>query len=357
MASVYRKGESDIIWVRYKDAEGKWKGKATGYRWSNAGDVRQAGLVVRRLSEEEAAARAAGSQSDRVLDDWVLPWIIGTYAGGSANTLTNYKRLWRTLSKWRKLRNINVAAQIRREHAMEYLQWRMKSAGKNQAISELKFLSMVLKEAKGRGHIAENPLTKLGLKKTPQAEKLLWQDHHLVKAAKYLEKHGKHWMVCAFYFGVYQAARLRQCQVPISAIDFEAGVIHYPAACVKGRTGFSQPIDPRFIPKLQQLVDYAHGHQKDGMLCTLPWDASLQFRHAFDAARLPGLCHHGLRATWITRAASAGVSESLAMAFCHHESREVHRIYKQLTSVAVAHVPALLSLPSPASARGYSPAR
>ena len=72
----------------------------------------------------------------------------------------------------------------------------------------------------------------------------------------------------------------------------------------------------------------------------------MRLRKSLDRAKLQGYVHHGLRATWITRAAESGVPESLAMAFCHHGSREVHRVYKRLSVIGLEHVPAMVAIPA-----------
>lgn len=340
MANIFRREQSPAVWLRYKAADGKWKAKSTGYLWSNLGDVRQAKLLARRQSEIEASRPDARDRGMR-FDEWVLSWMIQKYGDAQTSTPDVYKRMWRTVMKFLDASDIPTAALIKREHGGKYLEWRTKSAGRNSAIGELKLLSMVVEEAKNRGYCSDNPLRRLGLKKEKPAEKLIWSDDDIRKAAAHFEREKSHWMLVAFYFGLYQAARLRQSQLPLQAIHLEAGVISYPDNLVKGGEGFTQPIDSRFLPRLRQLMEASEGKT----LCVVPWDASIRLRRSLDRAGLPGLCHHGLRATWITRAAGAGVPESQAMAFCHHESREVHRVYKKLSSIGLAHVPALISLP------------
>jgi hypothetical protein len=97
MASVYKKGKSPVIWIRYKDDTGKWKGKPTSYRWSNLGDIRQAKLMARRQAEKEVLRKPAHSSEN--FENWVLHWIQAQWGnGGSLGTLTRYKRLWMLLS-------------------------------------------------------------------------------------------------------------------------------------------------------------------------------------------------------------------------------------------------------------------
>lgn len=342
MASIYHKGDDPRIWLRYKDSTGTWRGKPTSYRWSNIGELRQARLLAERAAEREAELLGGDST---LFSQWVSVWLGTKYGEAKTTTPARYNRSWRVVTRFLAANGIHAAAQVKREFIDEYLRWRKDTAGRNTAIGEVKLMSMVLSEAVRRGHCAFNPLAKPGLRKSAAKEKKVWTDTDLGKAATHIEKHESHWMRAVLYMGMYQACRLRQCAVPLDRIRFDLGVIQYPDMIVKGGEGFAQPIDPRFRPILKRLVEQA---QKLGFknLCEIPWDATLRLRRTFDRAGLPGLSHHGLRVTWITRAAEAGVPESQAMAFCHHASREVHRVYKKLSAIGIAHVPAAVALPS-----------
>ncbi len=366
MASTYTKEGSKWIWLRYKDETGKWRGKQLAYRRDNIGDQRQAERVALKQSEIEAAREPA---SGHRLKDWVLGWILATWGNSDTSTPDTYKRQWRTVERFLEAQQILTAAQITREHIQIYLHWRTtpatkkertapkakprKAASRNMAIQEIKFLGKVLKEAKERKQIDANPFSKPGLKRDPEKEKIPWTDENIAAGAKYFSRKPSRWdsngpsrwMRCTFFFGLYQACRLRQCQLPLTAIRLDLDVIQYPPQLVKGRKGYSQPIDPRFRPILEQLVEEAK-RAGEKTICTIPWDASIRLRRALDRAGLPDLVHHGLRVTWITRAAENGVPERQAMAFCHHESKEVHRIYVKLSVVGIAHVPSLMQLPS-----------
>ena len=109
-------------------------------------------------------------------------------------------------------------------------------------------------------------------------------------------------------------------------MDLDRNTICYPAALVKTAADFAQPVDPRFAPILKGLIAEAVW-AGDATICAVPWDASLRFRSVFKKLKLTHLCHHGMRSTWITRAAIAGVKEAEAMAFVFHSSRKVHAVY------------------------------
>jgi integrase len=138
-------------------------------------------------------------------------------------------------------------------------------------------------------------------------------------------------MHVTFLMGLYQAVRLRQSEIPLSRIDFRRRIIDYPSDKVKGGKGYSQPIDPAFYPMLQELVAHRQSIGKS-MLCEIPILPSVEWRRFLDELGLKHLVHHGLRATWITRAALAGVPESLAKRFVNHASSQVHAIYQKITA-------------------------
>lgn len=358
MASIYTKKNSPVLWIRYKDESGKWKGAPTEYRRDNLGDRRQATLLARRQSEKE---QSRNQVKGRELGDWVLPWLVLKY-GGSLNTVANYRRVWIQLGRYLEANEIRFANQVRRDFADGYMAWRTKRASRNTAIQDIKIMGMILDEAQARGLCESNPLRKLGLKKDVSPGKVIWTDAQIEAVGAHIQKTGCHWQKVSFFFGLYQACRLRQCQLPLASIRLDLGVIQYPGVIVKGSHGYSQPIDPRFLPILKKLMADA---KKQGLssICTIRWDASLTWRKTLDRLGYEDICHHGLRATWITRAAESGVPESLAMAFCHHSSAEVHRVYKRISTASLVGLSASVPLPAFSGyhhgrpAAGSSPAR
>jgi integrase len=108
-----------------------------------------------------------------------------------------------------------------------------------------------------------------------------------------------------------------------------AQTIRYPDALVKGRKGFTQPLDERLLPALTEII--AERRRIGALtLCDVPkFGASLAWRALLDKLGFKHLIFHSLRATWVTRAALAGIPESVAQRFSNHGSVEVHRIYQR----------------------------
>jgi integrase len=206
----------------------------------------------------------------------------------------------------------------------------------NTALGELKLLRQIMAEAVTRELAFSNPVEKLGIKKAPTKEKRAWTDEELTRvdaALKASDPFG--WMRCAFLLGRYQAARLRSCALPLDHIDLKRRAIHYAAPKGGREKAFTQPIDKRLLPDLKAIV--AHRRSIGATtLCDLPQFPSLELRRYLDGLGITGVSQHDLRRTWITRAALAGIPESVAMAFTNHASTEVHRIYMAFPQADIA---------------------
>jgi hypothetical protein len=150
---------------------------------------------------------------------------------------TNY--FWRWLQYFGEM-EVTQPAALRREHVINYFEWRKKHGGeRNTAIHEIKFLRMLMDEAISRGYARENPARKLRLEKTAPAEKIPWSEFEVEQVGNALVERNKFgWMHVTFLMGLYQVVRLRRSQVPLSCIDFRRRIIDYPSNIVKrGKKG------------------------------------------------------------------------------------------------------------------------
>jgi integrase len=342
MASTYHRKDSRFIWIRYRDSSGRWQSKSTGYLVGNPGDRKQAELLAKKQTLIELTKRPIASVSHE-FETWVAKWIAAKWGSDTTRGATKrYLNYFWTLLRYLKEKEITQPSVLKREHVIDYLEWRKKhgnkkmgnngGGGRNTAINEMKFLAQILDEAISRGYIEKNPARKLGIKKDDSAEKVPWSEFEAEQVEKALAESNKFgWMHVTFLMGFYQAVRLRQSQIPLSRIDFQRRIIAYPSDRVKGGKGYSQPIDPTFYPILQELVSHRKSLGKS-TLCEIPVLPSVEWRRFLDTLGFKHLVHHGLRATWITRAALAGVPESLAKRFVNHASSQVHAIYQKITA-------------------------
>jgi hypothetical protein len=336
MASIYKRPETSYIWITYKGADGCRKRINTGYRWDNPGDRKQAEKLAKMKTLEELVSKPIKSTGG--WEDWVLPWINGRWGHSKNSTPDKYRNYFLRWLDFFEDTDVANPAALRREHVLAYLEWRKKRGGeRNTAIHEIKFLGIVMDEAITRGYASQNPCRKLGLKKDEVKHKVPWTPQQVsfaLESVEEIEPFG--WLHVALLMGRYQAVRIGQCCVPLSGIDLDRRIINFPRDIVKGGKGYSQPIDPEFYPILADIVKHRRKLSK-AALCDFPpmhrlcvsifIDALTHYDEGFEQ-----LSHHGLRATWITQAALAGVPETLAKRFVNHASSEVHAIYQCITA-------------------------
>jgi hypothetical protein len=113
MASTYQRTDSPYIWIRYKDAAGKWKSSNTGYRQDNIGDRKQAEQLAKRKSLEEMSTKTVRIASHK-WEDWVVPWIEerwGNRINRTPKLYTNY--FWRWLQYFADIEITHPAALLR----------------------------------------------------------------------------------------------------------------------------------------------------------------------------------------------------------------------------------------------------
>ena len=337
MASIYRRPETNYIWITYKGEDGKRKRVNTGYRWDNNIERFQAEKLAKAKTFEELKNKPI---KERGGWDWIPEFIEARWGQKKNETLNLRKKYYFTFRKFVDEKGIAIPGAVRREHASMFLEWRkQQGAGRNTAIAEIKVMGTILEEAVARGFMTANPFRKLGFKQEEQKRKVPWTPQQVevaLAAAEEVERFG--WLHVALLLGRYQAIRLNQCQVPIVDVDLRSRIIHYSDWLVKGGKGYSQPIDPEFYPILCDMVEHRRKLGKS-TLCDLPLCSSVLIRRFLDGlSERDGdggfklLCHHGLRATWITQAALAGIPETLAKRFVNHASSEVHAIYQRITA-------------------------
>jgi hypothetical protein len=98
MASTYRRADSPFIWIKYKDAAGRWKSANTGYRQDNISDRTQAEKLARKKSAEEAANKTVRVHEYK-FEDWVPAWMESRW-GSRVKTLSIYRRYFLKLSRY-----------------------------------------------------------------------------------------------------------------------------------------------------------------------------------------------------------------------------------------------------------------
>jgi len=330
MASTYLRPDSPFIWIRFKDATGKWKNANSGFRKNVASDRRQAKLVAQEKSLQESTTRV--QQPGRsAFDAWVPAWIEQKW-GNKPETLRKYRRCYRVWMAYFAKVGATMPSAVTREMVLDYVSQREGSgAGRNSALWDVSFIGQVLGEAVKRDYCRANVARSLGLSRVEQIHKTPWTPEQIQRAIDAAEPFS--WVETVLLLGKYQASRLGQAEVPLAAIDLNRGVIAWPSSVMKQGKAFVQSIDPEFMPALKRIVERRRA-LGESTLTTLPRDPSpsLHLRRFLDGIGLHGLSVHGLRVSWVTRAALSGVPLAITMQFCNHSDRLVHQVYTQVAA-------------------------
>jgi hypothetical protein len=341
MASLYYRG--DLIWMGFRDENGKRCNRSTGYRKSNPGERKQAQLLCERQTHAERLQAPAVRATDWV---WVDEWLEQKW-GNRERTHDIYASHWRALQRWLTDPevDINAPATLTREACLRYPEWRLKRGGKrNTAIGELKLLGQIMKEARVRKMVTENVASALGIEREDSEEGRAWTDEEFAKVnGDLLERDKFGWKRATFLLGRFQAARHGSCAVPLKYIDLEAKTItfHDPKGGIS--KAYTQPIDRHLWEPLREIIEYRKSRGKKN-LCDIPdfkkgdVPASVQWRRYLDSLGIFDISHHDLRRTWVTKAALAGIPETIACRFSNHSSLTVHRIYQKFTTADIAEM-------------------
>jgi len=322
-------------------------------------------LAAYAYAREKSSSGVAHGQAGDVSrwENWVEAWLQMRFAG-KLKTLTSYLGAWKFLSFFLRENKVPTPRALTYRHAVEFVLWREsqvkksgKTPGRNTALHNVKVLSRIMREAVRRDFCKGNPCFRLSedVPPAPVPEKPEYTNDQIALVRAELKRRARigrpsEWMPIAFEIALHQNCRLAATQIPMERIDLERDTIQFHE---KGDVYFTVPIHPELKPLLARLK--AEGR---AVTCTLPRFASRIFSRVLRAIGLPH-CFHCTRVTGITRFARAGVPEQQAMAYVHHGSWAVHRIYQRLKPADVRGCHAALNFssapgPAPGSAQSQS---
>lgn len=356
--SVYSKKDRPVWYAAFPDAKsGKRVYRATEFKVDDPQGKRKAWNWARAQARDGVLVREEASAAGW---SWVEPWIRLKYRN-QVSTLTNTLNWWSWAFSYLEAHKIETPRALDRTAVMAYPEWRMMqvkrsgaTVGFNTALQEIKLLGRVMDEAIERGLAERNPARRLGLKKDPPPEKPEITDAALKVIREALQEKEKHlplrkrWMTIAFEIAMHTGVRHAETQVPFDRIDLEAGFMRFRDA--KKKEFYTIPIHPALRPLLEALK---RAGAKE--TCIVPrklvsgkaWSKffkGLRKRHAL--ADLEGVVFHSTRVTVITRFARHGVPIQQAMAYVHHASELIHKIYQRLRPADVMACLSALNYPS-----------
>lgn len=335
---IFPRKDSAFLYVRYWDARrGKWRNRSTKVRASDPAKDRKLAKLLHKLEGENLDAPSAESgERETALARWVPGWLRSTYRKDSG-TLAIYEQRWRALLSFLHARKLYHAADITREHAAAYIEWRthMRKGNngltikRNTCIAELKMLAMVLFEAIRRGQITDNPMSKLRLRKEATAIKPEFTDEEIAVVRQELRQ-ADEWMRVAFEIAIYTALRHAETRMELRNVNFARGEIFVPEPKGGKRKAYTIPLPDELRPMLQRLKDagakvtWAKPTEKG----TKP--LALQWRDLLDRCGLREHTFHSTRVTFITRGCRAGIPEGMMRRLVNHASAEIHAIYQRV---------------------------
>ena len=343
MAYLYRKKRSPFWYVVFFDAQGKERHRSTGLRADDPNETSRAKALRAELeAKEHHREPGVGTES---WDSWV-PQFLERHCQ-TKKTHDRYLRAWSWVALWMQHERIHSARQLTYKRGVEYLDWRTtfkkrtgKAAGRNTAILELKILSLIMGEAVRFGHADANPLANLKLHRDKPAKKPEMTDEEVVLIGRALTEEPE-WMQVAFAIALHTGCRLGETRIPLDCVDFKENKITFP--CPKGGEdrAFSIPMPSALKPLFEKLKARKQSHTLD-----FPFIPSRRWQQFFIKLKMPHLCFHCLRVTYVNRLRRAGVPREAAMRLVNHASELVHKIYQREKVEDVAKWRDVVSFPS-----------
>lgn len=353
MASVYSREGRAHWFAKVRDPKTlKWRGLRTPFRVDAAAGKRNA--LVWANDRDRIGAENIRLARNEVFAGWVVPWLQQFY-GYNEKTLARYLTAWAHLFEFLAERGLLHPRDVAYRHAGEYLSWRMAqrrrrgtSINHNTALTEMKVLSRILREAVRRELIGANPWAQLGIRRqrVRHAPAMSRDEIGLHRAALLKLEGGlpigKRWRSVSFELALHQGLRLSATSIPMERIhldprsDAARGInLDRMTVFTKGRNGEPKvqvlPVHPAVRGLLLALR--AAGAR---VTCELPKMAAKEW---WKFRRDHGLAHlrfHSTRATLATEFAKNNVSQQKAMEVFGHKSVAVHQAYLHLSASDVA---------------------
>jgi integrase len=107
-------------------------------------------------------------------------------------------------------------------------------------------------------------------------------------------------------------------------VDFKENKITFP--CPKGgeERAFSIPMPSALKPIFENLLARQQRYTLE-----FPFQPSRRWQQFFAKLKMPHLCFHCLRVTYVNRLRRAGVPREVAMRLVNHASELVHQLYQR----------------------------
>jgi hypothetical protein len=351
--SVYPRKDRDRWYAKIRDPKTlEWRGVPTPFRLSSQAGKRNA--LMWAAERDALGAENRKVARSEIFSRWVVPWLNQNY-GYNAHTLNRYLTAWAHLFEFTAEHQLHHPRDLAYAHAAEYLTWRTSQDRRrgtkinhNTALTEMKVLSRILREAVRRGYITANPWAQLGIKRqrvrhTPamsqdEIEQIRAGLHALEGALPIT----KRWRTVSFEIALHQGVRLSATMVPMERVHLDPRTdpekkinLDRVTVLTKGRNGEPKvqtlPLHPVLRGLMLELRAAGARHT-----CELPAMAAKEW---WKFRRDHGLAHlrfHSTRATLATEFARNNVPLQKAKEMLGHKSESVHLAYLHLSAADVA---------------------
>jgi len=198
---------------------------------------------------------------------------------------------------------------------------------------------MLMNEAVRLGHIEASPLVSLQLRRDKAARKPELSDEEIVAIRSALKAEPE-WMRVSFEIALHTGCRLRETRIPLNCVDFSENKITFPSPKGGEDRAFSVPLPSALRGLFQGQVK-----AKRKFTLEFPFQPSRRWQQFFIKMKMPHLCFHCLRVTFVNRLRRVGVPREAAMRLVNHASELIHQIYQRETVQDVAKWRDVLSFP------------
>jgi site-specific recombinase XerD len=353
MASVYQRGDREFYYAKIRDPRTlSWRGVKTPYRVDSPAGKRNA-LMWAHARDAVGAENIRLARSE-IFATWVVAWLQQKF-GYNAHTLARYLTAWAHVFEFIVERSLPHPRDFLYRHAAEYLTWRTTQKRRrgttinhNTALTEMKVMSRILREAVRREFITANPWAQLGINRqavnhTPAMTQEEINQHRAALAAREgALPIAERWMTVSFELALHQGIRLGATKVPMERVHLDprtdpAKRINLDRITIftKGRNGKPKVQTLPVHPALRGLL-LALRAAGARWTCELPPMAAKEW---WKFRRDHGLAHlrfHSTRSTLANELARNNVPQQKAMEMLGHKSVAVHQAYLHLSAADVA---------------------
>jgi hypothetical protein len=274
--------------------------------------------------------------------EWV-PKFFEMHHRNSANTLRIHRNAWNFIAAWLRERKLDAPDQILREHAFDYIEWRMsqvkekskRSPRRNTALYEVRVMRRVLKEAVLREMCETNVFLDLGLKRDVAARKpeILPDQQEIILDA--LQRRPD-WMHVPFRISLQTGLRRHETHIDLHRdVNWDAQRITVPDP--KGGVARAFTFEVMQLSLLDFLAELRNAGNRFAYEIPnrLPKPIGLIWRDFFDELGMTEVTFHCTRVTFITWCHRSKLPREIVMQLVNHADEQIHRIYQRLDAADV----------------------